>query len=47
MLSRLTPEDFVILAIIFILYVEKQCDKTFLLIMLLVFIMDMPQGLLA
>ena len=47
MLSRLTPEDFLVLAIVFILYVENKCDKTFLVIMLLVFIMDLPQGLLA
>lgn len=46
-LSRLTPEDFLILAVVFILYVEKECDKTFLVIMLLVFMMDLPQGLLA
>ena len=46
-LSRLSPEDFLVLAIVFILYVEKQCDKTFLIIMLLVFIMDLPDGLLA
>ncbi|HYE08575.1 MAG TPA: hypothetical protein VEF53_00195 [Patescibacteria group bacterium] len=47
MLSRLTPEDFLVLAVVFILYVENKCDKTFLVIMLLVFIMDLPQGLLA
>lgn len=47
MLSRLSPEDFLILAVVFILYIEKQSDKTFLVIMLLVFIMDLPQGLLA
>lgn len=47
MLNRLTPEDFLVLAIVFILYVENMCDKTFLVIMLLVFIMDLPQGLLA
>ncbi|MHB1394955.1 MAG: hypothetical protein ACYCYE_18250 [Clostridia bacterium] len=47
MLSRLTPEDFLVLAIVFILYIENKCDKTFLVIMLLVFIMDLPQGLLA
>ena len=47
MLSRLSPEDFLILAVVFILYVENKCDKTFLVIMLLVFIMDLPQGLLA
>ena len=46
-LSRLGPEDFLILAIVFILYKENKSDKTFLLIMLLVFIMDLPQGLLA
>ncbi|HYE83254.1 MAG TPA: hypothetical protein VEG39_13955 [Clostridia bacterium] len=46
-LNRLSPEDFLILAIVFILYVESQCDKTFLVLMLLVFIMDLPQGLLA
>lgn len=46
MLSKLTPEDFLLLAIIFILYVENKCDKTFLIILLLVFIMDLPQGLL-
>lgn len=46
-LSRLSPEDFLILAVVFILYVENKCDKTFLVIMLLVFIMDLPQGLLA
>ncbi len=47
MLSRLTPEDFLVLALVFILYIENKCDKTFLVIMLLVFIMDLPQGLLA
>jgi len=47
MLSRLTPEDFLVLSLVFILYVESKCDKTFLVIMLLVFIMDLPQGLLA
>lgn len=47
MLSRLTPEDFLVLAIVFILYVENKTDKTFLVVMLLVFIMDLPQGLLA
>lgn len=46
-LSRLSPEDFLILAVIFILYIENQCDKTFLVLMLLVFAMDLPQGLLA
>jgi hypothetical protein len=46
-LSNLTPEDFLLLAVIFILCVENKCDKTFLIIMLLVFIMDLPQGLLA
>ena len=46
-LSRLSPEDFLVLAIVFILYVEKQCDMTFLIFMLLVFIMDLPDGLLA
>lgn len=47
MLSRLSPEDFLVLAIVFILYIENKCDKTFLVIMLLVFVMDLPQGLLA
>ena len=47
MLSRLSPEDFLILAVVFILYIENKCDKTFLVIMLLVFVMDLPQGLLA
>ena len=47
MLSRLSPEDFLILAVVFILYIENKCDKTFLVIMLLVFLMDLPQGLLA
>ncbi len=46
MLGRLSPEDFLILAVVFILYMEKKCDKTFLLVMLLVFLMDMPEGLL-
>jgi hypothetical protein len=46
-LSRLSPEDFLILAVVFILYFENKCDKTFLVLMLLVFIMDLPQGLLA
>ncbi len=46
-LNRLTPEDFLILAVVFILHVENKCDKTFLVIMLLVFMMDLPQGLLA
>ncbi|HOE57205.1 MAG TPA: hypothetical protein PLL98_02835 [Bacillota bacterium] len=46
MLSRLNSEDFLILAVVFILYIENKCDKTFLLIMLLVFLMDMPDGLL-
>jgi hypothetical protein len=46
-LSRLSPEDFLVLAVIFILYIENKCDKTFLVIMLLVLIMDLPQGLLA
>ena len=46
MLSRLSPEDFLILAVVFILYIENKCDKTFLVIMLLVFLMDLPQGLL-
>lgn len=46
-LSRLSPEDFLILAVVFILYKEKKSDKTFLLIMLLVFIMDLPQDLLS
>ena len=46
-LNRLSPEDFLILAVIFILYIENKCDKTFLLIMFLVFLMDLPQGLLA
>ncbi len=45
-LNRLSPEDFLILAVIFILYIENKCDKTFLIIMLLVFIMDLPQDLL-
>lgn len=44
--SRLDPEDFLILAVIFILYIENKCDKTFLLIMFLVLLMDLPQGLL-
>jgi hypothetical protein len=46
-LNRLSPEDFLILAVIFILYIENKCDKTFLIIMFLVFLMDLPQGLLA
>jgi hypothetical protein len=46
-LNRLGPEDFLILAIVFILYKENRSDKTFLLIMLLVFIMDLPQDLLS
>lgn len=45
--GRLSPEDFLLLAIVFILYIENKCDKTFLIIMLLVFLMDLPQGLLA
>lgn len=47
MLSRLSPEDFLILAVVFILFIENKCDKTFLTIVLLVFFMDLPQGLLA
>lgn len=47
LLNSLGPEDFLILAVIFILYVEKKCDKTFLIIMFMVFLMDLPQGLLA
>lgn len=47
LLGRLSPEDFLILAVVFILYKEKQSDKTFLLIMLLVFLMDLPQDLLS
>jgi len=46
-LSSLSPEDFLILAVIFILYIENKCDKTFLIIMLMVFLMELPQGLLA
>ncbi|NLK35434.1 MAG: hypothetical protein GX301_08325 [Gracilibacteraceae bacterium] len=45
-LNRLSPEDFLILAIVFILFIENKCDKTFLIILLLVFLMDLPQGLL-
>ena len=45
-LNRLSPEDFLILAFVFILYIENKCDKTFLIIMLLVFLMDLPQSLL-
>ncbi len=45
-LNRLSPEDFLILAIAFILYIENKCDKTFLIITLLVFLMDLPQNLL-
>lgn len=43
--NRLSPEDFLILAIAFILYIENKCDKTFLVIILLVFLMDLPQSL--
>lgn len=46
MLSRLSPEDFLILAVVFILFIESKSEKTFLVIMLLVFFMDLPQGLL-
>jgi len=47
LLSNLSPEDFLVLAVVFILYIENKCDKTFLIIMLMVFLMDLPQGLLA
>jgi hypothetical protein len=46
LLNRLGPEDFLILAVVFILFKENQADKTFLIIMLLVFLMDLPQDLL-
>lgn len=46
-LNRLSPEDFLILAVVFILYKENKADKTFILIMLVVFIMDLPQDLLS
>lgn len=45
-LGRLNPEDFLVLAVVVILYIENKCDRTFLIIMLLVFIMDLPQNLL-
>jgi len=46
-LNRLSPQDFLILAVVFILYKENKADKVFLIVMLLVFLMDLPQDLLS
>ncbi|MGE5631054.1 MAG: hypothetical protein ACM3TR_08165 [Caulobacteraceae bacterium] len=45
-LSALRPDDFLLLAVALILLVENQCDRKFVLFVLLIFIMELPQGLL-
>lgn len=45
-LSRLGPEDILLLALAFILLIERQCDKRFIVFLLLIFIIELPKGLL-
>lgn len=45
-LSRLSPEDMLLLVIAIILLIEGKCDKRFLFFLLLIFIIELPEGLL-
>lgn len=45
--SRLGPEDILLLVVVFILLIEGQCDKKFIIFFLLIFLIELPKGLLA
>jgi len=45
-LSKLGPEDLLLLAVALILLIERQCDGRFILFLLLIFMIELPKGLL-
>lgn len=45
--SRFGPEDILLLVVVFILLIEGQCDKKFIIFFLLIFLIELPKGLLA